>query len=569
METNKMDFKGACVYQIYPKSFKDTTGSGFGDLNGVTEKLDYLKELGVEYLWLTSFFVSPQNDNGYDIQDYYKIDPLFGTMEDLERLIAEGKKRGISLMLDMVLNHTSIYHEWFQKALNGEKAYQDYYFFREGKKGVPPTNWISKFGGNAWEYVEHLGKYYLHLFDKTQADLNWDNPMVREEVKKIVGFWKDKGIRGFRFDVINLISKPSVLEDDNEGDGRRFYTDGPNVHKYLQEVITETGLDVDEFVTVGEMSSTTIEHCLQYTKPEEKQLKMCFNFHHLKVDYRDGDKWSLMPYDFEKLKELFHTWQTGMDQGNGWNAVFWCNHDQPRTVSRYTNDQEYLCQSAKMLATCIHGMRGTPYIYQGEEIGMTNAYFTSISQYRDVESLHYFEILKERGMGEEEVYEVLRQRSRDNSRTPMQWSGESEAGFTDGTPWISVNQNYTKINAEENRKDPDSIFYYYQKLIRLRKEYRVIREGNYEPLLTKAGSVFGYRRSLGTETLIVLTNFSDQEQIADVGIDVGAYQQLIGNNTLTRSECKAPGSHQSGAEKTGVRLKPFEAVMLYYKQPVE
>ena len=335
------DFRKSCVYQIYPKSFRDTTGNGVGDLNGVTEKLDYLKKLGVDYLWLTPFFVSPQNDNGYDIADYYHIDPLFGTMEDLDRLIKEAADRGMGLMFDMVFNHTSTQHEWFARALKGEKEYQDYYIFRKGKKGVPPTNWQSKFGGSAWEYVEELGEYYLHLFDRTQADLNWENPKVREEIRRVLLFWKKKGIRGFRFDVINLISKPAYFEDDDEGDGRRFYTDGPRVHEYLKEMVKETGLYEDDIITVGEMSSTTIHHCIQYTNPQEQQLKMCFNFHHLKVDYKNGDKWSLMPYDFMGLKKIFHTWQTGMAEGSGWNAVFWCNHDQPRAVSRFGDEAGY------------------------------------------------------------------------------------------------------------------------------------------------------------------------------------------------------------------------------------
>ena len=292
------DFKKSCVYQIYPKSFQDSNGDGIGDLNGVIEKLDYLKMLGVDYLWLTPFFRSPQKDNGYDIEDYYRIDPMFGTMADFEKLIAEAASRDMGLMLDMVFNHTSTSHEWFLKALSGDKNYQDYYFFQEGEKETPPTNWKSKFGGSAWEYEKKLKKYYLHLFDRTQADLNWNNPKVREEIKNVIRFWKEKGIRGFRFDVINLVSKPDIWEDDKEGDGRRFYTDGPRIHQYLKELVEDTKLDSDEFITVGEMSSTTIDHCIRYTNPEEKQLKMCFNFHHLKVDYKDGDKWSLMPPDF-------------------------------------------------------------------------------------------------------------------------------------------------------------------------------------------------------------------------------------------------------------------------------
>lgn len=550
------DFRKSCVYQIYPKSFLDTTGDGVGDLNGVTEKLDYLKLLGVDYLWLTPFFVSPQNDNGYDIEDYYRIDPRFGTMEDLDRLIKEASDRDIGLMFDMVFNHTSTRHEWFLRALQGEEKYQEYYIFRNGKNGGVPTNWQSKFGGSAWEYSEETGKYYLHLYDRTQADLNWENPRVREEIREILLFWKKKGIRGFRFDVINLISKPAVFEDDTGGDGRRFYTDGPKIHEYLKEMVKGAGLDAEDIITVGEMSSTTMDHCLRYTNPEEKQLKMCFNFHHLKADYRDGDKWSLMPYDFSMLKNIFHSWQTGMAEGNGWNAVFWCNHDQPRAVSRFGDDRTYRVQSAKMLATAIHGMRGTPYIYQGEEIGMTNAYFRSIDQYRDVESLHYFDILKEKGVAEAEIYEILRQRSRDNGRTPMQWNGGHEAGFTSGRPWIEVNENYRQIHVEASLADEDSIFHYYRKLVALRKEYEVISEGDYEPLLETHEGIFAYRRRLGGKEALVLTNFTKMEQSApaeELGLeetDWKRYVKLIENDGIV-------------IENDRIVLAPYGAVMLY------
>ena len=375
------DFSNKVIYQIYPKSFKDSNGDGIGDLRGVAEKLDYLKDLGVDYLWLTPFFVSPQRDNGYDVADYRNIDPMFGTMEDLDNLIAEGEKRNIGLMFDMVFNHTSTSHEWFRRALAGEKKYQDYYIFKEGAPDQPPTNWQSKFGGSAWEYVSSLGKWYLHLFDVTQADLNWKNPEVREELKEVIRFWKAKGVKGFRFDVVNLISKPEIWEDDFEGDGRKFYTDGPYVHEYLKELVRDTG--IEDYVTVGEMSSTTLEHCIRYSGAEEKELSMCFNFHHLKVDYKDGNKWELMEPDYMELKVIFEKWQMGMQRGNAWNALFWCNHDQPRIVSRFGNEGEYWKESAKMLAGMIHLMRGTPYIYQGEEIGMTNPHYTSIEQYAD------------------------------------------------------------------------------------------------------------------------------------------------------------------------------------------
>ena len=326
------DFKNKTVYQIYPKSFQDSDGDGMGDLRGIIERLDYLEELGVDYLWLTPVFCSPQRDNGYDISDYCNIDPKFGTMRDLEEMVEEAKNRGIGIMMDMVFNHTSTSHEWFQKALKGEKKYQDYYIFKEGTADKMPTNWESKFGGPAWEYVPALGKWYLHLFDVTQADLNWDNPRVREELKEVIRFWKGKGVEGFRFDVVNLISKPEVFEDDREGDGRRFYTDGPHVHEYLKELVRDTG--IADMVTVGEMSSTSLQDCIRYSAPQEKELSMCFSFHHLKVDYKDGNKWELMEPDKRALKALFERWQVQMQAENGWNALFWCNHDQPRIVSR-------------------------------------------------------------------------------------------------------------------------------------------------------------------------------------------------------------------------------------------
>ena len=439
------NFHDKVVYQIYPKSFCDTNGDGLGDLLGVTAKLDYLKDLGVDYLWLTPFFPSPQRDNGYDVADYRAIDPRFGTMEDLEILVREADKRGIGLMLDMVFNHTSTAHAWFQKALAGDKKYQDYYIFKDGTPDKIPTNWVSKFGGPAWEYLPSLGKWYLHLFDVTQADLNWENPAVRAELADILRFWKGKGIKGFRFDVVNLISKPEVYEDDHQGDGRRFYTDGRNVHKYLQELVAAGG--IDGMITVGEMSSTSLENCIGYTNPDRHELSMSFSFHHLKVDYKNGDKWSLMPPDRMALKNLFTQWQEGMEAGNGWNALFWCNHDQPRAVSRFGDEGQYWKESAKMLGTATHMMRGTPYIYQGEEIGMTNAHYQSIDQYKDVESLNYYKILQQQGKSPAEALEILAQRSRDNGRTPMQWDASAHAGFTTGTPWLEEVSNYKAINA--------------------------------------------------------------------------------------------------------------------------
>lgn len=521
------DFSNKVIYQIYPKSFKDSNGDGIGDLRGVAEKLDYLKDLGVDYLWLTPFFVSPQRDNGYDVADYRNIDPMFGTMEDLDNLIAEGEKRNSGLMFDMVFNHTSTSHEWFRRALAGEKKYQDYYIFKEGAPDQPPTNWQSKFGGSAWEYVSSLGKWYLHLFDVTQADLNWKNPEVREELKEVIRFWKAKGVKGFRFDVVNLISKPEIWEDDFEGDGRKFYTDGPYVHEYLKELVRDTG--IEDYVTVGEMSSTTLEHCIRYSGAEEKELSMCFNFHHLKVDYKDGNKWELMEPDYMELKVIFEKWQMGMQRGNAWNALFWCNHDQPRIVSRFGNEGEYWKESAKMLAGMIHLMRGTPYIYQGEEIGMTNPHYTSIEQYADVESRNYYEILLNEGKTKEEALEILAARSRDNSRTPMQWTDERYCGFSDTKPWIPVSDNFEKINVKKQKQDRDSILEFYKKLIMLRKEKEVIARGNIEFMEVENAGVLAYTRCLDKQKLLVCCNFRDVESQMEFTQEWKSGRKILGN----------------------------------------
>ncbi|MCI9594743.1 MAG: alpha,alpha-phosphotrehalase [Lachnospiraceae bacterium] len=540
-----VDFGNKVVYQVYPKSFMDANGDGVGDLKGITGRLDYLKDLGIDYLWITPVFPSPQRDNGYDVADYCGIDPRFGTMEDMEELIAEGKKRGIGLMLDMVFNHTSTEHLWFKKALAGEKKYQDYYIFKEGRPDKPPTNWQSKFGGTAWAYVPSLGKWYLHLFDVTQADLNWDNPEVRDELKKVILFWKMKGIESFRFDVVNLISKPERLIDDNEGDGRRFYSDGPHVHEYLQELARDAG--IAGCVTVGEMSSTSLKDCIAYSRPENKELSMCFNFHHLKVDYKDGDKWKLMEPDRMALKKLFEEWQVGMEKGNGWNALFWCNHDQPRIVSRFGDEGKYWKESAKMLAAAIHLMRGTPYIYQGEELGMINPHFRNISQYRDVESLNYYQILQEQGKTKEEALVVLAARSRDNSRTPMQWTGGKHAGFTEGMPWIETGDKAEEINAGLQRGDEDSIYTFYKKLIALRKEKEIIAKGSIAFIEKENPDVLGYRRRYGSEELVVLNNLTGKEVAVTAEEVWKDYRKILGNY---------PG------EVIKARLRPFETVVL-------
>lgn len=545
-----MTFEKKAVYQIYTKSFYDSNQDGVGDLRGIIEKLDYLQYVGMDTIWISPVFVSPQNDNGYDVADYRNVDPRYGTMEDLEELIAEAKKRNIDIMLDMVFNHTSTQHEWFQKALQGDEKYKNYYFFRKGKEGgLPPTNWESKFGGNTWEYVENLDEYYLHLFDKTQADLNWDNPELRDEIVDIVKFWMEKGVYGLRFDVVNLISKPLEFEDDLEGDGRRFYTDGRKVHEYLREINERTFGNDERIITVGEMSSTTMENCARYAGKDSHELTMTFNFHHLKVDYKDKQKWVLKPFDFEELKSLFHNWNTFMQAANAWNAWFWCNHDQPRALSRFGNDGVYRKESAKMLATVVHMMRGTPYIYQGEEIGMTNAYFTDLHQYRDVESINYFQILKEQGMEEEEIYHILQERSRDNSRTIMQWSDEEHAGFTKGTPWIQAIDNYRQINVEKSLKDEQSILEYYRKLIQLRKKYDIIGSGSYVPFMEDHPTVFAYKRESEREELLVLANFYETKTTVQLPEDSG-YEVLIGN-------------YQDTVYAQELKLRPYETVVFY------
>lgn len=541
-----MNLGNKVVYQIYPKSFQDTNGDGIGDLKGIIKHLDYLKELGVDYLWITPFFQSPQYDNGYDIADYRSIDPRYGTMKDFEELVKEAKKREIDIMMDMVLNHTSTQHEWFQKALKGDPKYRNYYIFKKGKNGLPPTNWVSKFGGSAWSYLPETDEYYLHLFHVTQADLNWENKEVRQEMYDIVNFWLEKGVKGLRFDVINLISKPEIYEDDTEGDGHRFYTDGPKIHEYLRELNENTFGKYDDVITVGEMSSTTLENSIRYSDPDCHELSMIFSFHHLKVDYPSGNKWEVEPFRFHDLKDFLFTWQEEMEKGGGWNAVFWCNHDQPRIVSRIGNDKEYRLESAKCLATAIHGLRGTPYIYQGEEIGMTNAGYTSISQYNDIESLNYYNILKQKGKSEEEVLNILNVKSRDNSRTPMQWNSSENAGFTEGTPWLPVCERFKEINTED-KDDPDSIFQYYKKLVAIRKEHAVIWQGTVIPLLKDHDKILAYKRMDDKNELYVFCNFYG---------DTVEVPYLIPEDV----ECILSNYNEKILPK-GLVLRPYEAVM--------
>ncbi|MBC1805782.1 alpha,alpha-phosphotrehalase [Listeria sp. FSL L7-0993] len=543
-------FAQKTIYQVYPRSFYDTTGNGTGDIPGITAKLDYLQELGIEMIWLNPFYPSPQNDNGYDISDYTAVDPLFGTMDDVTTLINEAKKRNIGIMIDLVLNHTSTEHPWFKKALAGDPFYRDFYYFRQAKAdGSPPTNWESKFGGSAWEKLPDSSEYYMHLYDITQADLDWANPHVREALFDVVNFWIDKGVEGFRLDVLNVIAKPKFLEDDFEGDGRRFYTDGPGIHTYLKELHERTFGD-KPIITVGEMSSTDIDNCIRYSKPDEKELSMVFHFHHLKVDYPNGEKWRLDDVNFANLKAIFHTWQVAMSEENGWDALFWNNHDQPRALGRFATDQpEHYYHSATLLGATIHFMRGTPFVYMGEEIGMMNPKFETIDDYVDVETLNHFDILQKNGLSEQEVMEIIKERSRDNSRTPMQWDNSENAGFTTGTPWIKVADNANKINVQTALSDKTSIFYFYQKLIALRKEHPVIQTGDYTPFLTEEDAIIAYKRSNETSSLLAIHHF-------------GATPKKIQLPTEFLNASVLLSNYERQAISSEIELAPYETLTL-------
>ena len=492
--------KKKVVYQIYPKSYKDTTGNGVGDLRGIISKLPYLEELGVDVIWLNPFYPSPQRDNGYDISDYTAVNPLFGSMADFEDLVQKGKAHGIDIMLDMVLNHCSTEHEWFQKALAGDRYYQDFFILRD-----QPTNWASKFGGNAWAPFGDTGKYYLHLFDVTQADLNWHNPHVRKELFKVVNFWRDKGVTCFRFDVINLIGKDEVLKDNDQFDGKPEYTDRPIAHDYLKMLNQATfGQDSDS-MTVGEMSFTDIPNCIQYSNPNSHELDMVFNFHHLKVDYDQGQKWTLKPFDFAELKTLFHTWGEEMSEGGGWSALFWNNHDQPRALNRFVDVEHFRNEGATMLAASIHLSRGTPYIYMGEEIGMLDPDYESMANYVDVESINAYQALRSAGKTESQAFAIVQAKSRDNSRIPMQWNDEENAGFSTGQPWLQVGKTYRDINVAKEKSGP--IFTFYQELIALRKILPIIAEGSYQSAYQDNPYIYAFERQYGKQRLLVCNNF--------------------------------------------------------------
>lgn len=492
--------KKKVVYQIYPKSYKDTTGNGVGDLRGIISKLPYLEELGVDVIWLNPFYPSPQRDNGYDISDYTAVNLLFGSMADFEDLVQKGKAHGIDIMLDMVLNHCSTEHEWFQKALAGDRYYQDFFILRD-----QPTNWASKFGGNAWAPFGDTGKYYLHLFDVTQADLNWRNPHVRKELFKVVNFWRDKGVTCFRFDVINLIGKDEVLKDNDQFDGKPEYTDRPIAHDYLKMLNQATfGQDSDS-MTVGEMSFTDIPNCIQYSNPNSHELDMVFNFHHLKVDYDQGQKWTLKPFDFAELKTLFHTWGEEMSEGGGWSALFWNNHDQPRALNRFVDVEHFRNEGATMLAASIHLSRGTPYIYMGEEIGMLDPDYESMANYVDVESINAYQALRSAGKTESQAFAIVQAKSRDNSRIPMQWNDEENAGFSTGQPWLQVGKTYRDINVAKEKSGP--IFTFYQELIALRKILPIIAEGSYQSAYQDNPYIYAFERQYGKQRLLVCNNF--------------------------------------------------------------
>lgn len=535
--------KGKVVYQIYPKSYKDTTENGIGDFRGIIEKIPYLAKLGVDMVWLNPFYPSPQRDNGYDISDYMAVDPLFGDMADFEEMVCVGKEHKIDFMLDMVLNHCSTEHEWFQKALAGDKYYQDFFFIQD-----QPTDWQSKFGGSAWAPFGDTGKYYLHLFDETQADLNWRNSNVRKELFKVVNFWRDKGVKGFRFDVINLIGKDEVSVDCPENEGKPAYTDKPIVHNYLRMMNQATFGSDDSFMTVGEMSSTTMENCVLYSSPDRQELSMTFNFHYLKVDYKDGQKWTLAPFDFEELKSLYHSWGKEMSDKDGWSALFWNNHDQPRALNRFVDIQNFRKEGATMLAASIHLSRGTPYIYMGEEIGMIDPDYDSMADYVDVESLNAYQMLLEEGKSQQEAFQIIQAKSRDNSRIPMQWDASENAGFSTGTPWLKAGKSYKDINVENEIQGP--IFTFYQDLIRLRKEMPIISEGSYKPAFEDSKQVYAFERQFEDQKLLVLNNFYAKE----VEIDLPAVYQ---NGQILIS------NYEDAEVSEKILLKPYQTLAIY------
>ena len=528
-------WKESIVYQIYPRSFKDSNGDGIGDLNGITEKMEYLEKLGVNVVWLSPVYQSPNDDNGYDISDYRAIMTEFGTMEDFERMLAKAHEHGIKIVMDLVVNHTSDEHPWFiESRKSKDNPYRDYYIWRDGKDGKEPNNWGSCFSGPAWDYDEETDMYYLHLFSKKQPDLNWDNPKVREEVFDMMNWWLEKGVDGFRMDVISLISKQPDLPDGKPGiNGYASFNEpanGPHVHEYLQEM-REKVLNNADTITVGECSGVTLEEAKKYARSDEKELNMVFQFEHMDVDADADNKWTDKKMDLREMKAVLTKWQKGLED-IAWNSLFWENHDQPRSVSRYADDSaKYHDVSAKMLATCIHMMQGTPYVYQGEELGMTNVPFTSIDQFRDLDSINaYRELVEEQHVfTAEEMMRYLCRKSRDNARTPFQWDDSAYAGFSTVEPWIMVNPNYKEINAKKQVDDPESVFNYYRKLIALRKEKEIIVYGTYDLLLPESEEIYMYTRTLGEEKLLVVCNFSEKEVAVEIPEEFRKGSYLIAN----------------------------------------
>lgn len=538
------------IYQIYPKSFYDANGDGIGDLRGIIEKIDYIKKLNVDMIWFNPFYVSPQNDNGYDIANYREIDPLFGTMNDFEELQAKLADIGVGVMLDMVLNHCSTEHEWFKMALAGDEKYRKFFYLRPGKPdGSLPNNWQSKFGGPAWSKFGDTDLYYLHLYDPTQADLDWHNPEVRKELEDVVNFWRGKGVRGFRFDVINVIGKSEDLVDSTDPtEEKALYTDTPVVHDYLKELNRTTFGQDEDSITVGEMSSTTIPNSVRYTNPKEKELSMVFTFHHLKVDYKDGEKWTKTPFDFMKLKGLLSSWQTGMTEGGGWNAVFWNNHDQPWALNRFGDPVHYREKSAEMLAATIHFLRGTPFIYQGEELGMVNPDYQSMDEYVDVECKNAYQELLDKGMSEDEAFAIIKAKSRDNSRVPMHWDDSKYAGFSQVKPWL-LPTHQDEINVKKELAEGE-VFAFYQKLIALRKQEAVISAGGFREILPDDQQVFAYVRELDGEKLVVFNNFYGKEAVISVPSDLQECGQILLDNYQRELSC-LPGE---------LSLRPYESL---------
>ena len=549
-------WKESVVYQIYPRSFCDSNGDGIGDLNGITGKLDYLKELGIDVIWLSPVYKSPNDDNGYDISDYQAIMDEFGTMEDFDRMLATAHEKGIKIMMDLVVNHTSDEHKWFiESRKSTDNPYRDYYIWRPAKEdGSLPNNWGSCFSGPAWEYDKTTDMYFLHLFSKKQPDLNWDNPAVRQDVFDMMNWWLKKGVDGFRMDVISLISKEPGLPDKEPGiNGYATFNvsaNGPHVHEYLQEM-RQKALNNADTITVGECSGVTLEEAKKYARSDEKELNMVFQFEHMDVDSDEkAGKWTTRKMDLRNLKKILTRWQKGL-QDIAWNSLYWENHDQPRSVSRFGNDSdEYREISAKMLATCIHMMQGTPYVYQGEELGMTNCPFNTLDNFRDLESINAFHELTEQGkMTEEDMMAAISYKGRDNARTPMQWDDSAYAGFSTATPWIMVNPNYTKINAKDQINREDSVFKYYQKLIKLRHESELIVYGTYDLILDDDKDIYAYIRTLGDEKLIVYCNFSENTREVELPEEFVNKKVLISNYSDAKANQK-------------ITLRPYEAIVI-------